>query len=438
MQQQEHDETDLQQQHSLLSQSSCDRDTNGHSFEKIPQHHTFITEQQCQVNGNHLSRIHGSALESLAKVGGEMNVGVKQHDVVGGTTPHTSKSEVIKTDFQKDDTYTTNDCVIQIPYNAREGDLIHLNWPEFDNLKIAFTVPPSKDWISIGTDDGSRKRKFIRIRPPYDSKSEIKDESIDIEKINSMQLSPVKRNGRRESGSTHRSGRMGDSSDIDLQNIGPEYQVHLSKIPKVDHNLSSIPSEELYEQIWDPNKVSKMQRESSEIFNLLENLPTNHKEIMLESLHATSYDIDQSWELFLDKIVALQKQGNLHGESLSGQESLIIYDAIWDTRKDLKKSYKVVKEKGFRHSFCTFLTHYYKHFKPGTVGNSYPMLKAVLKRESDYCKICDDGGELICCDSCGDVYHANCLNPPLLVIPQGRWYCPKCKSSLIYSSGHYH
>jgi hypothetical protein len=407
---------------------------NGQLLEKVPQHHTFKTEQNNKVNTNHLSRTQGLTIESLAKVGEiDFTRDVKPYRDVDDI-PNTPKSEDAKSDIERDENKITKDCFIQIPHNAREGDIIQLNWPDFNDLRIAVIVPPSKDWIAIGNDKSSRKFYCIRVRAPYDSNSKIKDPTIDIEKITSMQLSPTKSNGRHKSGISQRSTRL--ASDFD--NIGPEYQVHPSKIPKVERNLRSIPTEELYEQIWDAKQVTNLQQESSEIFNLLENLPTNHKEIMLESLHATSYNIEKSWDNFLDKLGTMQKQGKLPGEPLSGNESLIIYDAIWDTRKDLKKSYKIAKEKGFRHDFCTFLTHYYRHFKTGTTENSYRSLKAVLKQESDYCKICDDGGELICCDSCGDVYHANCLNPPLLVIPQGRWYCPKCKSSLIYSSGHQH
>lgn len=415
----------------LLSFSSLE---NGQPLEKLPQHHTFPTEQSKTSSANHLSRIQGMTIESLAKVGEIDLARDVKPDCYVGDIPNAPKSEDAKSDIERDENKTTNDCFIQLPYIAREGDLIQLNWPDFSDLRIAVIVPPSKDWIAIESDQSSRKMNCIRVRAPYDSNSKFKDPTIDIDKIKSMPLSPAKRNGRHKSGTAQRTTR----SASDLENIGPEYQVHPSKIPKVEHNLRSIPSEELYEQIWDATQVTTQQHESSEIFNLLENLPTNHKEIMLESLHTTSYNIEKSWDIFLDKLGTMQKQGKLPGEPLSGSDSLMIHDTIWDTRKDLKKSYKIAKEKGFRHDFCTFLTHYYRHFKTGTTENSYQSLKAVLKQESDYCKICDDGGELICCDSCGDVYHANCLNPPLLVIPQGRWYCPKCKSSLIYSSGHHH
>lgn len=44
----------------------------------------------------------------------------------------------------------------------------------------------------------------------------------------------------------------------------------------------------------------------------------------------------------------------------------------------------------------------------------------------EFCRICKDGGELLCCDSCPSAYHTHCLNPPLKNIPDGEWHCPRC------------
>lgn len=49
-----------------------------------------------------------------------------------------------------------------------------------------------------------------------------------------------------------------------------------------------------------------------------------------------------------------------------------------------------------------------------------------------YFRICKDGGELLCCDSCPSAYHRFCLNPPLEEVPDGEWKCPRCSVS-IYS-----
>lgn len=42
------------------------------------------------------------------------------------------------------------------------------------------------------------------------------------------------------------------------------------------------------------------------------------------------------------------------------------------------------------------------------------------------CEVCENGGELLCCDSCSMVFHLGCLEPALPKIPIGHWYCPLC------------
>ena len=45
----------------------------------------------------------------------------------------------------------------------------------------------------------------------------------------------------------------------------------------------------------------------------------------------------------------------------------------------------------------------------------------------EYCKICKDGGELLCCDFCPGTYHMRCVKPQLIAVPEGEWKCPMCK-----------
>lgn len=46
----------------------------------------------------------------------------------------------------------------------------------------------------------------------------------------------------------------------------------------------------------------------------------------------------------------------------------------------------------------------------------------------DSCDICDDGGDLICCDHCGRSYHGVCLELQGNQLP-ATWVCPKCELS---------
>ncbi|CDQ74410.1 unnamed protein product [Oncorhynchus mykiss] len=58
-----------------------------------------------------------------------------------------------------------------------------------------------------------------------------------------------------------------------------------------------------------------------------------------------------------------------------------------------------------------------------------------LEEEEDdhieFCRVCKDGGELLCCDTCTSSYHIHCLNPPLPEIPNGEWLCPRCTCPAI-------
>ncbi|KAG0556719.1 hypothetical protein KC19_11G074300 [Ceratodon purpureus] len=58
--------------------------------------------------------------------------------------------------------------------------------------------------------------------------------------------------------------------------------------------------------------------------------------------------------------------------------------------------------------------------------------KEVLKMEQseDFCSICHTGGDLLCCDTCTAVFHLGCLDPPMKIVPRGKWSCPKCADPL--------
>jgi hypothetical protein len=48
---------------------------------------------------------------------------------------------------------------------------------------------------------------------------------------------------------------------------------------------------------------------------------------------------------------------------------------------------------------------------------------AFLAAHDDYCKVCEYGGELICCATCNLVFHLECLRPKLMKLPPGKLYC---------------
>jgi hypothetical protein len=51
----------------------------------------------------------------------------------------------------------------------------------------------------------------------------------------------------------------------------------------------------------------------------------------------------------------------------------------------------------------------------------------------DYCEVCQQGGEIILCDTCPRAYHLVCLEPELEEAPEGKWSCPRCVSQTLLS-----
>lgn len=45
---------------------------------------------------------------------------------------------------------------------------------------------------------------------------------------------------------------------------------------------------------------------------------------------------------------------------------------------------------------------------------------------NDVCRICEYGGDLLCCDMCTQVFHLSCLLPELHDVPKGNWFCHWC------------
>ncbi|XP_044144443.1 E3 ubiquitin-protein ligase TRIM33 isoform X1 [Bufo gargarizans] len=45
----------------------------------------------------------------------------------------------------------------------------------------------------------------------------------------------------------------------------------------------------------------------------------------------------------------------------------------------------------------------------------------------DWCAVCQNGGDLLCCEKCPKVFHLTCHVPTLLSFPSGEWMCTFCR-----------
>lgn len=52
----------------------------------------------------------------------------------------------------------------------------------------------------------------------------------------------------------------------------------------------------------------------------------------------------------------------------------------------------------------------------------------------DYCHLCDDAGDLVCCDRCPRSYHLSCLK--VRDVPDGEWRCPVCVTAFGADGEH--
>ena len=62
------------------------------------------------------------------------------------------------------------------------------------------------------------------------------------------------------------------------------------------------------------------------------------------------------------------------------------------------------------------------------VGSSSQQTTASVDPNEDYCAVCQNGGELLCCDNCPRVYHLPCHVPTIESFPSDNaaWVCTLC------------
>ena len=163
------------------------------------------------------------------------------------------------------------------------------------------------------------------------------------------------------------------------------------------------------------------------MYSYLTSKTADRKEFALTALHENSYRIEGTDRL-VEKYMRKYKRG------WTPKEKKNFNISMWTYRKNLAA---VAKTTGRNCGDC--LLYYLTKYK-GTA--EYKQLKAsrIAEREKfknelhdERCEVCDDGGNLLICESCDAGYHLECISPPLKEIPSCAWYCPKCAQQKLES-----
>lgn len=226
--------------------------------------------------------------------------------------------------------------------------------------------------------------------------------------------------------------------------VGEKFQVSMSSIPSADtwkketfaiqqrgnavssHHVggNNIPIAES-EPMWDKNLAAEAYSRGEPLDEFIDSLKTYQRARGILSLHKSSYCALKGKETFygetLGKFDPNHQYSLLEGMPLTQRERIAFHNAIDQYQKNF---HLIAKDVGTTVSRC--LVYYYSFYKSGPEKSKYQEMKKIFG-QSDECKICNDGGELICCDGCINSFHLKCIKPEMKEVPRGQWFCSECE-----------
>jgi hypothetical protein len=133
--------------------------------------------------------------------------------------------------------------------------------------------------------------------------------------------------------------------------------------------------------------------------------------VLMECLAETDYVASDAQALF-DARAASRRSFHLTGKEHDVFERMVHVKDFSAIAKALRRSKEEV------------ITYYY-HWK-GVDRNAYDAAMSSRKKRQNECCVCDDGGFLVVCERCRRAFHLGCVEPPLIEVPTGDWYCCDC------------
>ena len=124
-------------------------------------------------------------------------------------------------------------------------------------------------------------------------------------------------------------------------------------------------------------------------------------------------------------------------KTLKGGRMKIKYGKRWTSLAQLTSEIKgrrtKLETKNFRLKGSKVLASKYwetpaVHNQPQSAGGDLDDVNDSDDSKSDghnsECAVCNDGGDLVCCDFCENACHLGCVG--LEKVPEGDWHCPEC------------
>eukprot|EP00804_Cyclotella_cryptica_P003551 CCRYP_002166-RC/>CCRYP_002166-RC protein AED:0.06 eAED:0.06 QI:149/1/1/1/1/1/5/736/887 len=207
------------------------------------------------------------------------------------------------------------------------------------------------------------------------------------------------------------------SNEMEHIRIGGKYQVR--SLPRSGSNAPASSKQYIQEQIWSREEAPP------EAYSFLNSLPHRCREEAFCAMHTVGYDPRAEAPSHIIDTNKEKIKWNECAEDPSFEVDF--HNAMMQCKKELRDVSSTLKRPI---GFC--LWYYYSKYKP---SKYYAALKNHMKeqqsqegRNRDECTICEEGGELLCCDTCSNAYHLKCLgvSNPNAFDDEESWACPDC------------
>jgi hypothetical protein len=173
-----------------------------------------------------------------------------------------------------------------------------------------------------------------------------------------------------------------------------------------------------YGVLWECDRADEEDdAQEGDVYDFVDRVNSCNRFKMMEILHNNNYSAAEASSVRCDDL-EVTRFTKMESEAF---ERLIIDD----NGKPDKSFSRIAKALG--KSVSAVLIHYYGAFK---MTETYENMKRRQVEDSEWCIVCNDGGDLIMCDRCVRWYHTKCIGLTKKEIPAGEWFCNDCKEEV--------